>query len=320
VSSEPTLVAAPAPVPPPTEGPQDDVWIVGHLTVDDVVLPDGRTVMGTVGGAAIYAAVGAHLVGSSAGIISRMGCDYPPVAADRLVDSGIGARLTPVAGRALAQWAIYEHDGSRTYVLHPSSGDYADTSPVPDDGVDWPGIRGLHLAPMPIRYQSRWVEAAQEHGVEYLTLDPHHDSSADDAEGVLATLPFLHAFLPSELESTRLHGRDPYAAVQAFVEQGAPIAVVKLGPEGSLLATDEGMWHLSACEVEAVDTTGAGDAFAGGFLAALVRGDRPLDAARLGTVAAGLTIGQSGALTPTWPTPEGRLSDLLATVTVTRCT
>lgn len=291
--------------------------MVGHLTIDDVVLPEGRTIMGTVGGASIYAAVGAHLVGGFVGIITRLGSDYPKASAERLETAGIPTQLVRVPGRALSQWAIYEQDGSRTYLLHPDSGDYADTSPTPADGPDWSVVGALHLAPMPVRFQQPWIEEAARRGIPTITLDPHHDSSADNPERVLEMLPSLTAFLPSELEATRLHGPDPEQAAEAFVAAGAQMAVIKLGADGSILATPDGRWHISACPVDAVDTTGAGDSYCGAFLAAVAAGEAPQHAAKLGTVAAALTIQQSGALAA-MPRPDSRrIAELLDTVEAT---
>lgn len=304
----------------PDAAGQSGRWVVGHLTIDDVVLPDGRTVMGTVGGAAIYAAVGAHLVGSTLGIITRLGSDYPQASAEQLETAGIPTQLTRVPGRALSQWAIYEHDGSRTYLLHPDSGDYRDTSPSPTDGPDWDVVGALHLAPMPVRFQQPWVEEAAIRDIPIVTLDPHHDSSADDPGRVLAMLPSLTAFLPSELEAARLHGPDPERAADAFVAAGAEMAVVKCGAAGSILATPDGRWHISACSVDAADTTGAGDSYCGAFLSAIAAGHDPQHAARLGTVAAALTIQQSGALAALPPPDPARIAELLDTVEVTPAT
>lgn len=305
--------------PGPRPAHEPGCWVVGHLTIDDVVLPDGRTIMGTVGGASIYAAVGAHLVGNSVGIISRLGSDYPQASAEQLESAGIPSQLVRVPGRALSQWAIYEHDGSRTFLLHPDSGDYADTSPAPADGLDWNVVGALHLAPMPVRFQQPWIEEAATRDIRAITLDPHHASSADDPERVLAMLPSLTAFLPSELEAARLHGHDPEQAADAFVAAGARMAVVKCGADGSILATPDGRWHISACPVDAVDTTGAGDSYCGAFLSAVAAGGDPQHAARLGTVAAALTIQQSGALAALPPDP-GRIAELLHTVEVTPAT
>lgn len=272
-------------------------WAVGHLTVDDVVLPDGRTQMRTIGGAVTYAVVGAALVGPPVGAITRVCGDFPDAGLRRLRASGLPLHVTPVAGRCLSQWAIYEKDGSRTFLPHPEAGGYDVSSPRVDEAPPWTGIHALHLAPMPVAYQRPWVEVASRHGA-LITLDPHHDSALQDPDDVLPLLPSLTAFLPSALEASQLGGDDPVMAAQAFVARGARVAVVKLGADGSVLATADGVWHVPACQVDVTDPTGAGDAYCGAFLAALGAGRTALDAALHGTVAASLTVEHCGALTP----------------------
>ena len=55
------------------------------------------------------------------------------------------------------------------------------------------------------------------------------------------------------------------AAAQSLVKQGVETVIVTLGARGSLLATREGARRISPIKVQAVDTTGAGDAFIGSF-------------------------------------------------------
>jgi sugar/nucleoside kinase (ribokinase family) len=72
--------------------------------------------------------------------------------------------------------------------------------------------------------------------------------------------------------------------------------VVTLGAEGALLSgpgTDR--LHCSADEVEVADTTGAGDAFTGTFLARRLSGDRPEQALRAGLAAAARVVAEPGA-------------------------
>src|SRR6266478_4371347 len=61
--------------------------LFGHLTIDDTVLPDGRTAMGTVGGNVLYAAIGAHVWTDDLAIVARPGQGYPPSLIDELVAS-----------------------------------------------------------------------------------------------------------------------------------------------------------------------------------------------------------------------------------------
>jgi sugar/nucleoside kinase (ribokinase family) len=269
------------------------LWTVGHLTVDDVVLPDGTCHMATAGGAALYAAVGARLAGVASTLVSRRGVGIPASTVERLADLHIDAQLVGSDAPAITQWVLYETDGSRTYVPHPVSGTYEQMSPVPGEHRI-SRAAAVHLAPMPIAAQAGWVGAL--HGRARVTLDPHHDSARDAPQDVLAVLPWLAAFLPSELESRHLAGPDPVAALRAYRAAGVPLAVVKLGPEGSLVAADDEIWHVPAAPARVVDVTGAGDSYCGAFSAALARGDHPLDAARWASAAASVVVECLGAL------------------------
>jgi sugar/nucleoside kinase (ribokinase family) len=76
---------------------------------------------------------------------------------------------------------------------------------------------------------------------------------------------------------------------------GAGLVVVKRGAEAVLLRGDAVATVAVPRIVRAVDTTGAGDAFAGGFLLALARGDDPVRAAGAGHAAAARVVGGVGA-------------------------
>jgi ribokinase len=68
------------------------------------------------------------------------------------------------------------------------------------------------------------------------------------------------------------------AAALSLVKQGVKTVIVTLGARGSLLATREGSQRIAPVKVQAVDTTGAGDAFIGSFAHYLASG-LALDAA-----------------------------------------
>ncbi|HEY8913339.1 PfkB family carbohydrate kinase [Lacisediminihabitans sp.] len=73
--------------------------------------------------------------------------------------------------------------------------------------------------------------------------------------------------------------------------------VVRLGPDGCLLCVRGEITHVPGFPVAAVDTTGAGDAHAGAFLAALAAGEHPVAAARRANACAALAVTRSGPAT-----------------------
>ena len=76
---------------------------------------------------------------------------------------------------------------------------------------------------------------------------------------------------------------------------GVRVVVFKLGAEGCAVWRDGELIRVPAFQVEVVDTTGAGDCFAGAYLAALTRGLDALDAARFANAAAALSVTRLGA-------------------------
>jgi sugar/nucleoside kinase (ribokinase family) len=83
--------------------------------------------------------------------------------------------------------------------------------------------------------------------------------------------------------------------------------VIKMGEQGSLVCEREGaLWQVPAYPSAVVDTTGAGDAFCGGFLAGLVAGASIPECAAMGTVSASYVVEARGALATERPTPPAR--------------
>jgi sugar/nucleoside kinase (ribokinase family) len=121
---------------------------------------------------------------------------------------------------------------------------------------------------------------------------------------LVAVLERTEVLIVSRSEAAALADRtSPQEAAAVLLETGPTVVVETAGPEGAFIATGERTWHVPAFSVnERRDTTGAGDAFAAGFVAAFLRGlDLPA-AAAVGCAAAALKIPQLGARTglPSW--------------------
>jgi sugar/nucleoside kinase (ribokinase family) len=109
-------------------------------------------------------------------------------------------------------------------------------------------------------------------------------------EDVRACLPHLDIIFMNEDEARMATGcATPSAAAKCLLAGGARMAVMKLGPRGCGIFTREGELASPAFDVHAKDTTGAGDCFVGGFLAALLRGLGVAESARFANAVAALT-------------------------------
>lgn len=111
-------------------------------------------------------------------------------------------------------------------------------------------------------------------------------------------LPHTGLLFVNEDEARELTGRDdPRASARTLREAGARAVVVKLGAQGCLVSAGSEEFHEPAFQVPVMDTTGAGDCFAGGFLAARQRGSDLREAARFANAVGALSVQALGGVT-----------------------
>lgn len=122
-------------------------------------------------------------------------------------------------------------------------------------------------------------------------------------------LEFLHEIIrkyvdivfANEEEALSLTGKNPLEAVEAIARM-CSIAVVKLGAQGSVVKTGERLIRIEAVRANSIDTTGAGDIYAAGFLYALTQGLDLEVAGKIGSLLAASVVEVMGAKIPqqTW--------------------
>jgi ribokinase len=113
------------------------------------------------------------------------------------------------------------------------------------------------------------------------------------SEELLAVTDWI---IPNETEFKELLGQDPTSDEVLKKFRPGKNSIVTLGSEGAVLITSDGdLTRVSAPTVNAVDTTGAGDAFVGVFAFGLASGKNPEDAMKLGIKVASMSVTRKGA-------------------------
>lgn len=307
-----------------------DYAVVGGLREDYFITPDGAVHLRKLGGNAVYAAVGARLWAEHVGILSRVGANYPAewldiIGAHGLDTGGIVRVPGPLDTRTFYAYLTREvrddtwperHFARVGQPLPAALAGYATStegqadpekfSPLAVRPEEVPpaylAARGVHLAPYDFALHRHLPPRLRQHQVRYVTCDPSVRYMRPEFEAeVRGIVGSLDAFLPSEMEARGYFAEpvaDLWEAVEAFGAMGARCVVLKLGARGQYVydTASRRRWQVPAYPVEAIDVTGAGDSYCGGFLAGLGQTDDPLEAALRGAVSASFVVEGVGAL------------------------
>jgi fructoselysine-6-P-deglycase FrlB-like protein/sugar/nucleoside kinase (ribokinase family) len=278
------------------------VVVVGNLTIDDVVLPDGSTAMGSIGGNTIYAALGARLWEPAIGIVTRRGEDFPPDGLTALGALGVVTDgVVAIQGPTVRNWVVYEDDGRRHWLYRTAPERSREVAVHPGDMPDaWLATEGLvvHVAAMPLDAAEAIVDRLRRDAPgARITLDTHEDWGPDVRDRVLAIASRVQAFLPSGEEVSALFGFDlgVRESLDRLASLPTPVVIVKFGSDGCLIRAENRTWRVGISQGEVRDVTGAGDAFCGGFAAGLAAGRPPVEAAQRGAVSAAFAVARFGS-------------------------
>lgn len=254
------------------------------------------------GGCAVNAASGLARLGMPVWLVGKVGeDDLGRYLAETLVRRGVqveALRRTPAAATS-ASMILVAPDGERA-IVH-SLGATATLSPA---DVDWEavgGARALFIAQALLlggfdgEPAARVLSEARARGM-FTAMDTVWDASGAWMEKLAPALPHLDYFLPSYDEARALSGQDePAMQARFFRDRGVRTVAIKLGVEGCYLADGSRDVRVPALPVEAVDATGAGDAWCAGFLAGLLRGMELEQAGWLGNAVGACSVTALGA-------------------------
>jgi ribokinase len=264
----------------------------------------GETIAGSgfkmgPGGKGSNQAVAAARAGAGVTFISKIGRDdFGAVALSTWQREGITARVEQVADQPTGAAFIYVNDRTGENAIIVVPGAAASITPADVDAAA-DAIRSAAVfvtqLEQPIDAAMRGLEIARAAGVTTI-FNPAPAEPVPDA-----IYPLCDYVTPNESEASLLTGvavrtiEDARKAAEVFLAKGVGTALITLGENGALLHSREASVHIPVFHAgSVVETAGAGDAFNGGFAAALARGDSPEDAARFGSALAGISVTRPG--------------------------
>ena len=287
----------------------DRIVILGVFVADTAYRADrapkmGETIMGNSfalgpGGKGSNQAVAAAKAGGEVHFLSKLGRDpFADMALKTWKDAGVTPAITQHddSYTGAAYIFIEEASGNNAIIICPG---IASTISPADIEAQADLIAGAKVfitqleQPMPAAHRA--LEIAREGGAITI-LNPA--PAAEIAPDMLALCDYV---TPNETEAEELTGikvsglEDAKLAAEKLIERGVGVAIITLGENGVLYHDGSLTEHVPAISAgPVVETTGAGDAFNGGFAAALARGADPIEAVRFGCATAGISVTRPG--------------------------
>ncbi|MEM9432700.1 MAG: ribokinase [Pseudomonadota bacterium] len=282
------------------------VVILGVFVADTAYRADrmprmGETILGNSfalgpGGKGSNQAVACAKIGADTHMISKLGQDdFAKLALDTWAAAGVSAHVDQVADSytGAAYIFIEEASGDNAIIIAPGAAALISAHDIKAqaDLITSADVFITQLEqPMDAAFEA--LEIARKAGVTTL-LNPA--PAAELPEGMLALCDFV---TPNETECEALTGiavhtaDDAQRACDALRDLGVKTPIITMGEQGAYLDGHGLVPAINAGPV--VETTGAGDAFNGGFAAALAEGKSPVEAARYGCATAGLSVTKAG--------------------------
>jgi sugar/nucleoside kinase (ribokinase family) len=261
------------------------ILLIGDAMTDVIVRPEGPLAKGSdrratiavePGGSAANQAAWLASFGVAVDFVARVGSSDVNAEAARLSQAGVTPHLLGDSERPTGKLvALIDPNGERSFFTDRGANDTLCPADIPDALIA--GAELIHLsgysffAPSP---RAAVLDVMRRAGATPVSVDP---ASAEFLREV-GPQEFLEwtkgaaILFPNEDEAAVLTGSDDRETQCARLAALFPLVVVKRGASGCQAAAGAQRWRIAAPKVEAVDTTGAGDAFVAGFLAARLKG------------------------------------------------
>ncbi|WP_425934207.1 aminoimidazole riboside kinase [Aeromonas rivipollensis] len=259
------------------------VWVMGDAVVD--LIPEGGLhYLKCPGGAPANVAVGVARLGGESAFIGRVGADpFGRFMADTLVAEGVDIRhLTQdPAHRTSTVLVELDEAGERsfTFMVRPSADQFLEPADLPRfEAGQWLLSCSIALANEPVRGSCLQAMAAIKEAGGRVCFDPNlrpevWGNPAEMLPQVIAAIALADVVKLSVEELQLLSGEDDLLAGLATLS-GPALVLVTRGAAGVVARLGGELLEWVGQKVTPLDTTGAGDAFVAGLLAALAEGDQ----------------------------------------------
>jgi len=272
-----------------------DVVTVGHFTVDRIFSPRFDNPVRALGGSPAYVSLAARKLNARAGAISKVGSDFLKIYTNLLHNEGVDLFGVKIAQNAHTTSFILKYANGKRQLRLKNRAPHIFPRDLPT------GFKAkiAHVAPIAGEISSEVVDELRKNAT-ILSLDPQGFLRKFDAKGrvglkkwldkrVLEQIDVYKSSLPEIRAATGLTSlKDAMRKVRDF---GVKIVIVTRGTRGAVVLFEEKFCRIPAYKPQKLmDSTGAGDAFAGAFLAEYINEKDPIWCACIGSAVAAFKV------------------------------
>jgi sugar/nucleoside kinase (ribokinase family) len=242
--------------------------VVGSIALDSIFTPFGETA-DALGGSAVYFSVAGSIL-HPVQVVGVIGQDYPQHELERLAPRGIDwSGVERAVGESFRWKGKYSYDLQSRETLETRLGVFAEFQPRLPNAFR--SARFLFLGNIDPELQLGVLEQVQQ--PELVVCDTMNYWIQSKKAALLRLLSRVDVLMVNDSEARELSGDwNIHRAGRWILAQGPQRVVIKQGEHGALLIEPRRTFYVPAYPLENVfDPTGAGDAFAGGFMAYLAR-------------------------------------------------
>ena len=271
----------------------DELYIVGSIALDDIATPS-MSASRLLGGSATYSSVFASQLAPTS-IIGIVGNDFPNAGYELFKNHNINTDFLELANGKTFSWGgKYHNDFNFRDTLFTDLGVFESYSPT----ISFPNRPQtiILLANISPDLQMTIVDQCPS---EYLIAEDTMNLWIDIAkEKLLQVIKKADVLFINKEEALSLsEASNLQEAARFLLSIGPSSIIIKLGSDGALYTSIDKTISINVCSnISVLDPTGAGDAFAGGFLGSLVKNGMDIDLAlKYGTASAAIAITSFGA-------------------------
>jgi sugar/nucleoside kinase (ribokinase family) len=280
------------------------VLVIGELNVDIIAAGleqppqlgkelEAKSFEVVLGSASAIFASGMSKLGHPVAFVSKVGDDsFGQLCRQKLAALGVDTEWVQASRDSVTGVTIcLSTRRDRAQVTFPGAIAELSLSDVPRKAFE--GFSHLHLSCYALQKRLRpdfpWLLATARRRGLTTSFDPNSTLRAGLRQQALGVLPHVDLLFLNEQEAAELSGKKSAAAAARQLSERAGRVVVKLGARGALAARNGELTSVPGRKVRVVDTTGAGDSFAAGYVAAFLSGSTDVECLTQGNACGALS-------------------------------